>query len=65
MNLEEALRYELSKALVQEERAHKDFARPYSGHDATVAFYEARGYCRGLVRALELLESRHYEATDA
>jgi hypothetical protein len=56
MNLEEALRHELSKALVQRERAKNAFA--VQGAAAQTGYTEARGYCRGIARALELLEVR-------
>lgn len=46
----------LRRAGAEANNAQRAFAAPYSSHDVAVTFYEARGYQRGLAKAVEILD---------
>lgn len=50
-----ALQAALTAALAEEKRSQKNFARPYSGHDAARRFYHAQGRTSGIAHAMEVL----------
>lgn len=50
------LREELGRALAAEEHARAMFAKPYASTETLANLWEARGYARGIAKAIELLQ---------